>query len=210
MRRLAFLLATWMMSGQLAAAEPRHNQCEFTVTGDATASVTADVESTTANGKVMAASDYWNSEAELRKQIAFAVGGGKLGDAEKQRKIDEWMKHDPRLLVLAINCLTDDGGITVRASVLSKYADVPLRPGSYSIASEGTERAREFSAKLRFTAGGKRESYWVDSGKLVLSQFDKRGLAGTFTLKARDRINAKHVEVTGRFKYACAGEACER
>jgi hypothetical protein len=211
MRPLATLLGIGMLTAGPASAEVRHNHCEFVVSGDATASVKADVESTTSNGKVMAGTDYWSSEAELRRTLQAVGGPSKTSDAERQRKIDEQMKKDPRLTILLINCLTDDGGVIVVASPLSKYADVPMKPATYKIASQGADRAGEFSAKVRINIGGKRQGYDVLSGKLVLGQFDKKGLAGTFALEAQDHgTPPKQVEVTGKFSYACAGDACQK
>ena len=42
----------------------------------------------------------------------------------------------------------------------------------------------------------------------MLTQFDKKGIAGTFHFKGESR--GKRVDVSGKFSYACSGGACEK
>jgi hypothetical protein len=212
MRCVVTILGTWMLAGGLAAADVNH--CEITTTGDATATVKADAAAGAAKGKLSAATDYWLSDSDLRGAIGAVEGiGTKLSKEEKQRKIDEAMKKDPRFVLLLINCLTDDGGVIFSASDPSKYADVPMKPASYPIVPvSGTPKAGQVTAMFHLTTGGKRDSYRVTApGKLVLTQFDKKGIAGTFSFKAEGRGKAaKHIDVTGKFSYECIGGACQK
>jgi hypothetical protein len=212
MRPLALLIGTWMLAAGPAAAARHHNHCEIAVSGDVTASIKADVESSTANNKVAAGTEQWSSDAEIRAALVTLQRlDKKRSDAENQRWVDARMKLDPRIALLILRCLTDDGGVIIRASILSKTADFPMKPATYAIKSEGTDGRGEFHAKFSMGSGGKRRDYLVQSGKLVLTQFDRKGVAGTYTFKAIDSAREpKHVEVTGTFSYACVGDRCRK
>lgn len=198
------------MSG-VAAADTNH--CEIAVSGEATASIKADVSGETSQGKLAAVTDYWMSDAQLRTALGVTENlGSKATPAEKQRKVEEAMKKDPRFMLLVINCLTDDGGVVLSASSPSKYASVPFKPASYAIASEGA-KAGEFIPMFHTGSGaGKRVGYRLaEPGKLTLTQFDRKAIAGTFTFKAESRgKDTKHVTVTGSFRYSCKGDACQK
>lgn len=195
-----------------AAAETNH--CEISVSGDANTTIKADVPATTTQGNVAASTDYWFSDAQLRMALSALQGiGKKLTPAEKERKVEEAMKKDPRLMLLLVNCLTDEGGVILATSRGSKYADVPLKPASYTIAAERKSKAGEFTVMFHLSPGGKRESYSVkEPGKLALTRFDKKGVAGTFRFNAEQQFSKppRSVAVTGSFKYHCLGEACQK
>ena len=214
MRRIAITLGSWLgawlLAGGTAAAESNH--CELTATGDSSLAIKADAPGGQ-QGKLTASTDYWLSDAQLRAALGALEGiGAKLGKDDKQRKVDEAMKKDPRFMLLLINCLSDEGGVVFSASSGSKYADIPLKPASYAIAPGVGARPGQVTAMFHLSPGGKRESYAIkEPGKLVLTQFDRKGIAGSFAFKAEGRgKDAKHVEVTGKFAYACSGEACQK
>jgi len=193
---------------RLAAAD---NHCELTATGDATATISVDA-ATTQQGKLTAATDYWMSEAQLRGALAQLAGlGGKLSKPEQARKVDDAMKRDPRFMLLSITCLADGGGVILSAARGSKYADLPFAPQTYAIAPSLEAKPGELTAMVHLVVDGKRESFAVKRpGKLVLTQFDGTGIAGSFTLEADARGAApRHVSLTGQFHYACSGEACK-
>lgn len=203
------LLALALIGPRLAAADPNH--CEIAVTGDATAAIKADAADTH-QGKLTAGTDYWMSEAQLRGALAVVEGiGSKLSKPEQARKVDEAMKKDPRFMVLIINCLTDEGGVIITAAQGSKYASVPHKPASYAIVPSSKAKPGEFTAMVHLKPDGKREHYSVTApGKLELSQFDGKAIAGTFTFQADARGKApKHATFTGSFHFACAGEGCK-
>jgi hypothetical protein len=211
MRLIATALMTLVAVRGLAAAGTNH--CEIAVTGEATVSIKADASRDAGQTKLAASTDYWLSESQLRMALEVMQGiGGKLTAAEKQHKVDEAMKQDPRFMVLLISCLSDEGGVILSPASGTRYADVPLKPGSYPIVPSGRTRPGEFTAMFHLSTRGKRESYLVkDRGKLVVTRFDRKTIAGTFSFKAEQRgKTAKKIDVSGSFSYACAGEACLR
>jgi hypothetical protein len=208
MRSTAAVLTIVMLTAS-AAAETNH--CEISVTGDTNATIKADAPAST--GKLGASTDYWLTEAQLRMALSALQGiGKKLTREEKQRKVDEAMKKDPRFMLLIINCMTDEGGVMFSAASNSKYADVPLKPASYAVVPNRKARPGELTTMFHLVRGGKHESYSVsEPGKLSLTQFDRKGIAGTFSFKAEQRGKVPgRVTVTGTFKYHCLGEGCQK
>jgi len=207
--RIALGIATLLVTAHLAAAD---NHCEITVTGDSSASIKADMPVAAAKGKLAAVTDYWLSDSELRTGVGVFVGlDGKLSKADKERKIDEQMRKDPRFMLFILNCLTDDGGAIFSASGPSKYGDFPFKPSSHAIVG-GAGKPGDVTVMFHISPGGKRERFSVkEPGKLVLTQFDKKGIAGTFSFKAESGGKTpKRVDVSGKFSYACSGGACEK
>jgi hypothetical protein len=196
-----------------AAAAAQTNRCEIAVTGDSTVRIAAEAPRDDAQGKLAASTDYWLSDGQLRMALSAMQGAGsKLTPGERQRKVDEGMKKDPRLMVLLLSCLSDDGGIILSPSAGSKYADVPMKPGSYAIVPAGRTKPGEFTAMFHLAMRGKRESFSVaEPGKLVVTRFDRKGITGTFRFKAEQRGKiGKKVDVNGSFSYACTGESCQK
>jgi hypothetical protein len=216
MRPFATALMITMALRALAAAEPNH--CEIAVAGDSTVNIRADAPRDPTQGKLAASTDYWLSDAQLRMALEVMQGiGSKLTPAEKQRKVDEAMKKDPRFMVLTINCLSDEGGLILSPASGTKYADIPMRPGSYPIVPTGRPRPGEFTVMFHLSTKGKRESFPVkEPGKLVVTRFDRRGIAGTFTFKAEQRGKPepggkpRTIAVTGGFNYGCTGDICQK
>lgn len=211
MRCTASMIGTWLLASGVAAAETNH--CELATTGDRRASIAADAPPGAAAGKdkLHAATDYWMTDADLRTALgARADFSSKRSAAERQRQIEAAMKRDPRLLLLTISCVTDEGGVVFTASARSRYADIPMKPGSHAIGVAGAARPGEVTATFQLSPNGKPETYQIKQpGKLVLTRFDRRTLAGTFTFAADSHgTESKHVEVTGRFTYHCTGAAC--
>jgi hypothetical protein len=211
MRYALILLVTWTATAGLASADAM-NHCEITVSGDATATIKADAPRET-QGKLGASTDHWLSDAQLRTALQMMQSIDSKASAEdKKKKIDEAMTKDPRFMVLLLNCLTDDGGVTFTAASKTKYADIPMKPASYALVSMDHPKPGELTVFLHITSGGKRQSYSVrEPGKLTLTQFNRKGIAGTFTFKAEQRgTAAKKVSVTGSFNYGCVGDACQK
>lgn len=209
--RCTALLATALTAlASVAAADTNH--CEIAVTGESNATIKVDAPRGTAQGKLGASTDYWLTDMQVRKAIQLLQSvGSKLTAAEKQRKVDEAMKHDPRFMLLLITCLADEGGIIMVAAKDSKYADVPMKPASYAIVPARQTRAGEFLAMFHLSPGGKRESYLVkEPGKLVISKFDRKSLAGTFSFTAEQPGKTRKVSVTGSFSFHCTGDACDK
>lgn len=201
------MIGVVMGVASVAAADSNH--CELAVTGDATASIKADAPAGGAQGKVAVSTDYWLSDDQLRTAARLLGDYGKLTPADKEKKIDEAMKRDPRFMLLMMNCLADDGGLILSAA--GKYADVPMKPATYPIVPSSKAKAGELTGMFHLSPGGKRESYSIsEPGKLAITQFDKKGLAGTFTFGATQGKTKKHVTVTGSFRYACTGDLCAK
>ena len=211
MRPIAPVLSILMAMPAVAASEPNH--CEIAIAGETTVRIAADAPRDATQGKLAASTDYWLSDGQLRMALETMEGlGSKLSPAEKQRKVDESMKKDPRFMVLLINCLSEEGGVIFSPTSGSKYAHVPMKAGSYAIVPNGRTRPGEFTAMFHLATRGKRESYSVaEPGKLVVTRFDRKGITGTFSFKAEQRgKGSKKVDVNGSFSYACTGEACQK
>ena len=211
MRRFAPALSILLAMPGAAAADTNH--CEIAVAGDSTVRIAAEAPRDDAQGKLAAATDYWLSDGQLRMALSALLGAGsKLTPGERQRKVDEGMKKDPRLMVLMLSCLSDDGGIILSPAPGSKYADVPMKAGSYAIVPTGRTRPGEFTVMFHLAMRGKRESFSVaEPGKLAITRFDRRGISGTFRFRAEQRgKTGKKVDVNGSFSYACTGEACQK
>jgi len=207
--RTAIVLAMALTS-RLAAAD---NHCEFAITGESMASIKSDAPSTAAKGKLGLVTDHWLTDAEIRIGLGVFAGlDSKQSKADKDRKVEEQMKKDPRFMLFILNCLTDEGGAIFAASNPSKYADFPMKPGTHAIAGSDAAKAGDVTVMFHLSPGGKRESYTVKQpGKLVLTQFDKKGIAGTFAFKAVARGKTpKLLNVAGKFSYACSGGACQK
>jgi hypothetical protein len=198
----------------VASAAAENNHCELSITGDANATVKADVPAATTQGNLSASTDYWLSDAQIRSAASVLLNiGSKLTPAEKQRKLDEAMKKDPRFMLLLVNCLTDEAGVIFSAAGGSKYANVPLKPAAYSIAANRKSKPGDFTVMFHLSTGGKQENYAVkEPGKLTLTQFDRKGIAGTFRFTAEEMFSKppKRVAVSGAFKYPCLGDACQK
>jgi len=207
--RMAIVLAIGLTSHQAAA----DNHCELTISGESSASIKADAPATIASrGKLGLLTDYWLSDAEIRTGVGVFAGIDiKESKADKDRKIDAAMKKDPRFMLFVLNCLTDEGGAIFSAALPSKYADFPMKQAAHAIVDRSAAKAGDVIVLFQLSPGGKRERYAAKGpGKLVLTQLDKKGVAGTFSFKAEARDRPKHIDVAGKFSYACSGSACQK
>jgi len=184
--------------------------CQVDVTGDVTVSYKGQ------GGASAVGSDYWLTDDEIRSAVSMVTGlGSKASDAEKKKAVDEAMQKDPRLYLLILNCVSGSGAgknlLSLMPSSDSKYADVPFKPGQYTIPSGGllggAAKPGEFS--VLFALGD--DSYRVtQDGKLNITKFDKSGIAGTFNFTAEQGFTdqgakAKKISVSGQFDFPCAG-----
>ncbi|MEP6861031.1 MAG: hypothetical protein ABJE66_10445 [Deltaproteobacteria bacterium] len=107
-----------------------------------------------------------------------------------------------------INCGAENGSINFGPGKDSKYADVPYKPGKYSITSDA--KVGEIGAMVNLRPPGKHQSYKLsEPGTLDLMKFDSTGLTGTFTFKAKSYDGKQAIEVKGSFDYPCVGAACK-
>jgi hypothetical protein len=211
MRHILTLLTPLVAMASVASAEPM-NHCELTVTGDSTVTIKADAPRDL-QGKLATSTDYWLSDAQVRTALEMLQSmSSKLTAEDKKKKVDEAMTKDPKFMVLLINCLADDGGVAFTAAEKTRYADIPMKPASHAIVPSDHPKPGELTAFFHVGGNGKRESYDIrEPGKLTLTQFDRKGIVGTFSFKAeqRGKVNKK-VTVTGSFNYGCVGDACQK
>ena len=193
-----------------AAVKTGAGTCEVKVTGDLTLSYKGQ------GGASAVGSDYWLTDDEVRNAVSMMTGlGSNASDAEKKKAVDAAMKNDPRLYLLILNCVSGTGDTKNSLSLLpsggSKYADVPFKPGQYTIPKGGLlgggDKPGEFSVLLSL---GK-DAYKVsEDGKLSITKFDKTGIAGSFSFKAeqgfpKDNAAPKKISVDGTFDFPCSG-----
>jgi hypothetical protein len=184
------------------------------------------------------ATDYWSTLGELRATLAATVGAptrggapkssGEMGDpdpkqggerrwhdpadVDRKRKVDEAMKKDPRVVLLLITCHNATVRLTLAPSARSRYADVPFKPGRYRIARSSKAQPGDFTAVLSVASGGKPAPFEVsDEGEIELTQFDARGIKGTFSFEAKQSFGQdRSIKAAGSFSATCRGGNCER
>ena len=152
------------------------------------------------------------TDDELRMALKTMAGVmSKKSDDEIAAEVDADMKKDPRLLLLLVNCGTDDAHVNFGPTGGSRYADVPFGPKKYAIVGKDA-KAGDFSVMFGFTgADGKRASFSVsEPGTLDIAKFDKSGIAGTFHFVAKNYKGDKTVTVDGKFDYLCRGTICTK
>ncbi len=148
-----------------------------------------------------ASSDYWLTDGDL-KQAFTALAGPK---DHKAKKVEEWMKKDPKLILLLLNCITDEGSVFINPTPTSKYKDVPFGARSYKIGeSRSTVPGQFLASSLRIG----NNLFRVSEGTLDITKFDREGITGHFSLKADLQTSpdkGKAISVEGSFDFPCAG-----
>ena len=184
-------------------------KCTFTVTGDMPMTVEAIATKSPPNGKAMAAADYWQTDDQLRSALKTLSGlDSKKSKDAIEAEVDADMKKDPKFMLLLINCGAEGGSLNFGPGNGSKYADVPFKPGKYSIT--GKAKAGEIGVMVNLRPPGKHQSFSVsEPGTLDISKFDLTGLTGTFSFKAKSFDDKQTVEIKGSFDYPCTGAACK-
>lgn len=192
-----------------APAGTAAGKCTFTATGDMSVSVEGIATKQPPNGKAMASTDYWMTDAQLRAGLETMVGlDSKKSKAEIAAKVDEAMKQEPKVMLLLINCGDEHGSVILGPGKDSKYANVPMKPGKYPIVNSA--KAGEFGAMINLRPPGGHQSFSVaEPGTLEITKFDLTGIAGTFAIKGKSFDGKQTVEIHGTFDYPCVGEACK-
>lgn len=191
--------------GQARAAEksPARTGCQVEVTGAVTAGWQGDWKNSDddQSGNVGAASDYWLSDGDLRDFVEYYAGPrDNIG-----RKLVHLMHRVPRVAILLLNCMTNDGHVFIHPAAKSEYDDVPRKARSYKIAPERTALPGQFVASSLKVGN---TYYRVTDGRIDLKQFNFDGVAGTFTLKAIPvgaADKGKDISVQGSFNIPCTG-----
>ncbi len=196
------------------AADGPEDRCEVHVTGDETFSfVGTRPRGQRGGGKIVAETDYWMTDDELRQALSVVASLGKKSSADTDAEVTAGMAKDPRFMLLIVNCGVDGQGFfNLSPTNGSRYEDVPFEPATYRLASNHTAKPGDFRAMLSIEPGGKRAGFSViDGGTVELTRFDDTGIAGTFAFDAVSYSGDKKVKVTGRFDYGCgAGSRCKR
>lgn len=184
-------------------------KCSFAVTGDVALNVEGIATKSPPNGRAMATADYWQTEEQLRSALHVLAGlDSKKSKDAVDAEVDSEMKRDPKFMLLLINCGAESGSVNFGPGKDSKYADLPFKPGKYSITSE--PKAGEIGAMLNLRPPGKHQSFRLsEPGTLDITKFDLTGLTGTFTFKAKSFDGKQAVEIKGSFDYPCVGAACK-
>lgn len=159
-------------------------------------------------------SDYWLTEDELRQGLKVMAGiGKKMTDEERDKKVAEAMKGDPRFMLFLLNCETDAVTISFGPSSSSKYADVPMKAKSYPIAQALKSKPGEMQVLLNVKND---KGFWraVPGGKLEITAFDKKHVAGSFEFTAREGMakdGGAEAKFTGSFDFPCkSSKICEK
>jgi hypothetical protein len=197
-----------LLAPSLAAAAPP-GSCEIKATGGLT------FESKGAGNAGSFGSDYWLTDDELKMGLRAIAGiGKKMTDEEKAKKVDEQMKADPRFMLFLLNCQTEAATVNFGPSRGSKYKDVPMAARSYTIAGKGSPaKPGEMQVMVNIKDG---KGFWraQAGGKLEVTAFDKKHIAGTFEIPLREGLGKEggtEAKLTGRFDFPCAtSKSCEK
>jgi len=183
-----------------AASGKDVGRCKIEVTGDVTASA-QPVRHAVTDSKVSFGTDYWMSDDELRTALRVMIGLGDDTGVDKDAKVAEAMKQDPRLFVFLMNCGDGDVTMSVLPGNDSRYADIPRSPKKYVVTRDAG--AGEFSVMLRVGDG----HFGVKApGTLEVTRFDSSRIEGTFAFEADERYGKKRsVKVAGSFEFDCVG-----
>ncbi|MBK7539776.1 MAG: hypothetical protein IPI49_31385 [Myxococcales bacterium] len=126
------------------------------------------------------------NDDELRESLKMLAGPA---------KVEEAMKHDPKLMLLVVNCSVDDLALNFGAGAASTYADFPFGPKKYEIGNRKGQLAMmggldNFKKMFRAQPGGTFE----------ITRFDGVGLTATFEIPISGDINGK---LRGKIDYKC-------
>ena len=202
----------------VVARADQTGSCEIKITGARTVTVKGEKKPVPPNAPfeqvqlatvTNAQSDYWISDKHMRELIGVKKSfGKKLSPAELQTVVDAEMKKDPRLQALFVSCGDKNGSLFFQEAAGTKYANVPFKPGKYVLDPNGA--AGTFNPNLTIGFGANADLFKASTaGVLELSQFDSRGVAGTFSFKAVKRFGGdEQIDVVGTFKYSCEGDTC--
>ena len=183
-----------------AASGKDVGRCKIEVTGDVTASA-EPVRRSATDGKVSFGTDHWLTEDELRTALRVMAGLGDDKGVNREAKVAEGMKQDPRLFVFIMSCGDNDVTMSVFPGKDSRYADIPRAPKKYVVTRDA--KAGELSVMLSVGDG----HFGVKTpGTLEVTRFDSSRIEGTFAFEADERHGKKRsVKVAGSFEFDCVG-----
>ena len=169
-------------------------------------------------GDAGAVTDYWKTDEELRSEYAAVrtamdaveIKGLPTTTAsaeEIKRGAEAMLAKDPKSVILSIICGKDQVLLTLDNGKNAKYANVPMKPGSYKILPVRDARPSDMTGIVLVTNSGKQTHYEIaGQGQLDLTQFDLKGIAGKFSLEAQKSTG--RIKISGQFHYICQGKRC--
>jgi hypothetical protein len=124
-----------------------------------------------------------------------------------KRGADAMLAKDPKSVVLSIICGKDQVLLSLDNGKGVKYANVPMKPGSYKILPIRDAGPSDMTGIVLVTNSGKQSHYEIaGQGQLDLTQFDLKGIAGKFSLEAQKSTG--RIKISGQFHYICQGKRC--
>lgn len=184
------------------------DSCEVKATGGLTVSASGPARASSFG------SDHWLTDDELKQGLKVMAGiGKKMTDEEKDKKVTEAMKGDPRFMLFLLNCETEAVTISFGPSSSAKYADVPMKAKSYPIAQGLKARPGEMQVLLNVKSN---KGFWraVPGGKLEITAFDRKHIAGSFEFTAKEGMAkdaGAEARFTGSFDFPCkSSRSCEK
>jgi hypothetical protein len=213
------LCASFFIAYPVAAA-PTPGACEMHITGDSNLNfqVPQTILGYSTPGNAAAVTDYWKTDEELRSEYtarrtamnAVEIKGLPTTSAsaeEIKRGAEAMLAKDPKSVILSIICGKDQVLLTLDNGKNAKYANVPMKPGSYKILPVRDARPSDMTGIVLVTNSGKQTHYEIaGQGQLDLTQFDLKGIAGKFSLEAQKSTG--RIKISGQFHYICQGKRC--
>ena len=202
------LLVSFFIAYPVAAA-PAPGTCEMHITGDLNLSfqVPQTIVGYSTPGDAAAVTDYWRTDDELRSEYAAHSRWMNQSDADITRGADAMLARDPKSVVLSIICGKDQVLLTLDNGKGAKYANVPMKPGTYRILPRTDAGPSDMTGIVLVTNSGKQTHYEIDGqGQLDLTQFDLKGIAGKFSLEAQKGTG--RMKISGQFHFICQGKNC--
>jgi hypothetical protein len=202
------------------AATPTPGACEMHITGDLNLNfqVPQTILGYSTPGDAAAVTDYWKTDEELRSEYAairtamnaVEIKGLPTTTASAEdvkRGADAMLAKDPKSVVLSIICGKDQVLLSLDNGKGVKYANVPMKPGSYKILPIRDAGPSDMTGIVLVTNSGKQSHYEIaGQGQLDLTQFDLKGIAGKFSLEAQKSTG--RIKISGQFHYICQGKRC--
>lgn len=174
--------------------------CDVTIAG------ARSVSYQTPGGPLTFASDYWLTDAQVRDLLeAEAALDEMIAPEDVPRVVDLGMSRDPRYFPMAMFCLGPDAGVSLVPGSQSRYADVPFRSNAYEIAPVGRADeaiAGNFAALVSLFENGENVEYVVtEPGELIVEQFHRSRISGSFAFQAAGPDGTEAIDVSGRFEF---------
>jgi hypothetical protein len=202
------------------AAAPTPGVCEMHITGDLNLNfqVPQTILGYSTPGDAAAVTDYWKTDEQLRSEYAamrtamnaVEIKGLPTASAsaeEIKRGAEAMLARDPKSAILSIICGKDHVLLTLDNGKNAKYANVPMKPGSYEILPIRDAGPSDMTGIVMVTNSGKQTHYEIaGQGQLDLTQFDLKGIAGKFFLEAQKSTG--RIKISGQFRFICQGKNC--